>query len=108
MIFFETAGQARAFLLLTYAGFAAAVLYDAAGLLRRASPAWLRPVWDILWCLITGLCCALALALGGQSEARLYALLGLTCGAGVYALGARAALLALRRGISRIVKRRGE
>ena len=97
MIFFETAGQARAFLLLGYAGFLSALLYDGAALLRRASPPFLGPVWDVLWCLLTGLCCALALALGNQSAARLYALLGLLCGAGVYLLGVRAAFLALKR-----------
>ena len=38
MTFFETAGQARALLLLCYAGTAAAVLYDLAAAMRRRLP----------------------------------------------------------------------
>ena len=95
MIFFETAGQARCFLLLWGAGFFAAVLYDAFRFLRSRCRGWLGAVWDLLWCLCVCLCCALALGLGGEGAVRLYALLGLCCGAAVYCLGLRAACAAL-------------
>ena len=96
MIFFETAGQARCFLLLWGAGFFAAALYDGFRLLRAHGPRWLGAVWDFLWCVCVGACCALALGLGGEGTARLYALLGLCCGAAVYCLGPRAAWTAIK------------
>ncbi|MBR4429009.1 MAG: hypothetical protein IKS78_06600 [Clostridia bacterium] len=94
MTFFETAGQARCFLLLWGAGFLAAVLYDGFRFLRSRCPRWLGPVLDFIWglCLCAG--CALALAAGGERALRLYALLGLCCGAAVYCLGPRAACAA--------------
>ena len=101
MIFFETAGQSRIFLLLLYAGFGAGVLFDLMQAARRISPRWLRPVWDVLWCLMAGAACALALALGGEHVLRLYALLGLCCGAGVYSLGLRRAFLGIGKWIIR-------
>lgn len=106
MIFFETARQARVFLLLVYAGFLSALLYDAAAFVRRRSPRWLRPVWDVIWCLAAGLMCALALALGRESSARLYALLGLCCGAGIYTLGLRRAAKRLARCARRLFERK--
>ncbi len=96
MIFFETAGQARCFLLLLGACFLAAALYDGFRLLRARCVRWLGAVWDFLWCLCVGACCALALGLGGEGTARLYALLGLCCGAAVYCLGPRAAWTAMK------------
>ena len=101
MIFFETAGQSRVFLLLLYAGFGAALLYDLTRLLRRAGPRWAAPIWDVLWCLAVGAACALALAVGGEHRLRLYALLGLCCGAGVYCLGLGTVLRALGRRMKR-------
>ncbi|MBR5111489.1 MAG: hypothetical protein IK099_15020 [Clostridia bacterium] len=101
MIFFETAGQARTFLLLLYAGFGAGVLYDVLALPRRALPRFCQPGLDALWCLMTGAAAALVLAAGGESAFRLYSLLGLVCGAAVYWLGIRA----LIRGIVRFFKR---
>ncbi len=95
MIFFETAGQARCFLLLCGAGFFAAALYDGFRFLRSRCQGWLGAAWDLLWCLCVCLCCALALGLGGERAVRLYALLGLCCGAAVYCLGLRAACAAL-------------
>ena len=97
MTFFETAGQARCFLLLWGAGFLAAVLYDCFRFLRSRSPRWLGAVWDLLWCLCLCACCALALGLGGERALRLYALLGLSCGGAVYCLGPRAACAAVRK-----------
>ena len=97
MIFFETAGQARCFLLLWGAGFAAAALYDGFRFLRSCCRAWLGAVWDLLWCLCLSACCALALGLGGEGTARLYALLGLCCGASVYCFGPRAAWIAIKK-----------
>ncbi len=94
MIFFETAGQARCFLLLWGAGFFAAALYDGFRFPRLRGPRWLRPAWDVLWCLCLSACCALALGLGGEGAPRLYALLGLCCGAAVYCFGPRAACAA--------------
>ena len=90
MIFFETAAQASAFLLLLYAGFAAGLLYDLLGVPRRLLPPWAALPLDVLWCLAAGAACAAALALGGESRARLFALLGLASGAGIYCLGVRA------------------
>ena len=95
MTFFETAGQARCFLLLWGAGFAAALLYDGFRFLRSRCPRWLGAAWDFLWCLCLCACCALALAAGGEQKPRLYALLGLCCGAAVYCLGPRAACAAI-------------
>ena len=105
MIFFETAGQARLFLLLLGAGILCAVLYDAASLIRRKLPRALGTVTDGLWCLLTALLCGAALMLGGEATLRLYALLGLFCGAGVYCLGARRAVRFLLRRLRRILPR---
>lgn len=104
MSFFETAGQARGFLLLLYAGFGAAAAYDGFSLLRAFGPRWLRPLWDALWCLLAGACCALALALGGENRVRAYALLGLCCGAIIYCFGIRTVIQAAGR---RLKKGRG-
>ena len=92
MIFFETAGQARGFLLLLYAGFFSGALYDLLRLPRRRLPRPFRPLPDLAWALLTAAACALALAAGGETKARLYALLGLCCGGLIYCLGLRAAL----------------
>ena len=97
MIFFETAGQARGFLLLVCAGFLAGALYDLLGLVRRPLPRWAQPIPDVLWCGLTAAACLMALALGGERRVRLYALLGLCCGGGMYCLGVRALLRAVRR-----------
>ena len=101
MIFFETAAQTRIFLLLLYAGFGAAALYDAVRLARRHLPRWTWPPLDVLWCMLTAAACAAALAAGGESRARLYALLGLCCGGGIYCLGLRSLLLGLHRWIKK-------
>jgi len=97
MTFFETGGQARVFLLLLYAGFLSGALYDGARGLRKVLPRFLRFLPDAVWCLITATACALALAAGGEGRARLYAVLGLCCGAGIYCLGLRRAVLCLVR-----------
>ena len=102
MIFFETAGQARTFLLLLYAGFGAGLLYDLLALPRRFLPRFCSPALDALWCLLTGGGIALALALGGEQKVRLYAFFGLICGASVYALGLRR----LVRGVIRLIRRK--
>ena len=101
MIFFETAGQARTFLLLLYAGFGAGVLYDALSLPRRFLPRFCSLFLDALWCLLTGAGVALALAAGGEGQVRLYAFLGLACGGAVYGLGIRKVL----RGAARWLRR---
>ena len=97
MIFFETAGQARGFLLLLAAGLLAGAAYDLLGLAGRLLPRWARPLMDGLWCLLAAADCTLALALGGERRVRLYALLGLACGWLLYAWGVRAALRGLAR-----------
>lgn len=89
MTFFEASGQAAVFLMLLYAGAAAGVTYDLIAPLRRRVPGTLGAVLDGLWCLWTAALCFLALALGGEGAFRLYALLGLCCGAGIYTLGVR-------------------
>ena len=104
MIFFETAGQARTFLLLLYAGFGAGLLYDALALVCRRFPAWARAGADVVWCLLTACACAAALAAGGERAARLYALLGLCCGGLLYALGLRRLLQAFVGWIKRFRK----
>ena len=104
MIFFETAGQARTFLLLLYAGFGVGLLYDLLVLPRRRLPRWCSPALDALWCLLTGCAVALALAAGGEQKIRLYAFLGLVCGAALYGLGVRRLL----RGVVRLFKRKKE
>ena len=101
MIFFETAGQARTFLLLLYAGFGAGVLYDVLSLPRRFLPRFCAPLLDAVWCLLAGGAVALALAAGGERHVRLYAFLGLACGAAVYVLGIRKVI----RGVARWFKR---
>ena len=105
MIFFETSGQARGFLLLLAAGLAAGAGYDLIGLARRRVPRWAGALLDGLWCLLAAAACALALALSGEARLRLYALLGLACGGLLHALGLRALLRALggmlRRAFSR-------
>lgn len=101
MTFFETAGQARCFLLLLYAGFASGALYDILRLPRRGLPRWLGAALDVVWCLLTAAACALSLAVGGEGKARLYALLGLCCGAALYSLGIRAAVLGVAHGWKR-------
>ena len=95
MIFFETNRQARCFLLLWAAGFFAAALYDGFRLLRSRHGRCVGAVLDLIWCLCVCVFCALALAIGGEEKTRLYALLGLCCGAGVYCLGIRAACAAV-------------
>ena len=89
MTFFETAGQSAVFLLLLYAGAAAAILYDLIAFVRRRCPPAPAAALDILWCLMAGALCLSALILRGESRLRLYALLGLCCGAGIYCLGLR-------------------
>ncbi len=103
MIFFETAGQARGFLLLLCAGLISGALYDLIGLIRRRLPRWLQPLPDFFWCLLTAAACLLALALGGERRVRLYALLGLCCGGGIYCLGIRALL----QGFLRALRKKG-
>ena len=99
MIFFETAGQARGFLLLLCAGLISGALYDLTGLIRRRLPRFFRPLPDFLWCVLTAAACLTALALGGERRVRLYALLGLCCGGGVYCLGIRALILGIVRAL---------
>ena len=91
MTFFETAGQARVFLGLLYAGIAAGAAYDLMAPLRALCPRALRALPDLIWCLLAAAACALALAFGGEGQLRLYALLGLCCGGGIYCLGLRRA-----------------
>lgn len=95
MTFFETAGQAAIFLMLLYAGAAAGITYDLLSPLRRHAPRPLAILLDGVWCALTGALCFFALALGGESTLRLYALLGLCCGAGIYSLGVRTAVRAV-------------
>lgn len=105
MIFYETRGQAEAFLLLLYAGFASAMLYDVLRIPRKRLPKAAGALLDFLWCLTAGAACALALSRGGEGRARLYALLGLVCGAGVYCLGVRTLFLGLARRFKKSRKR---
>ena len=102
MIFSETSGQWRTFLLLLYAGFGAGVLYDVLSLPRRVLPHFCSPILDALWCLLAGIALALALAAGGERHVRLYAFLGLICGAGVYVLGIRNVIRGAARWFRRI------
>ena len=90
MSFFETAGQARAFLWLLYAGLGAGVCYDLLSPLRRRLPRLPAALADAAWALLTGALCALALFQGGADRLRLYALLGLGMGMGLYRLGIHA------------------
>ncbi len=102
MIFFETAGQARGFLLLLCAGLTAGALYDVMGLIRRGLPRWAQAPLDLIWCALAAAACLLALALGGEKRVRLYALLGLCCGGGIYCLGIRALIRWLAKGWRRL------
>ena len=70
-------------------------------LLRRRIPraAWVIP--DFLWALLTAGACGAALILGGEGTARLYALLGLLGGGGLYCLGLRALIKALRSALAK-------
>lgn len=89
MTFHETALQGRTLLLMLYAGMLSGFLLDAAGLLRRALPAPLRFLPDVMWCVLTAGLCFFALLLGMESAVRLYAPLGLLLGGALYALGPR-------------------
>ena len=102
MTFFETAGQAAIFLMLLYAGAAAGITYDLLSPLRRRAPRPLAMLLDGIWCVLTAALCFFALALGGEGKLRLYALLGLCCGAGIYSLGVRTVV----RGITSLFKKR--
>ena len=97
MIFFETTGQGKTFLLLLYAGFGAGLLYDLLMLPRRFLPRFCWPVLDALWCFATGAAVAAALALGGEHRVRLYAFLGLIGGAAIYAFGIRSLICGIVR-----------
>lgn len=88
MTFFETAGQARVFLLLLYGGWIVGAAYDGLSPVRRRWPV-LTPAVDAIWCLLAGAACGCALALGGEGAPRLYAMLGLCCGGAIYCLGIR-------------------
>lgn len=102
MTFFETSGQAAIFLMLLYAGAASAITYDLIAPARRRAARPLALALDAVWCVMTAGLCFFALALGGEGKLRLYALLGLCCGAGIYALGVRG----LIRGAARLWKMR--
>ena len=104
MTFFESAGQPTAFLLLLAAGFSTAVLYDGLRLMRRRTPRWMQAALDAAWCLAAAVSCLTALAVSGERQLRLYALLGLACGAGLYCLGLRMLLRAAWRGLRRLKK----
>lgn len=104
MTFFESADQPAAFLLLLAAGFGTAALYDGLGLLRRRAPRWFQALLDAVWCAAAAIGCLMALAVSGERQLRLYALLGLACGAGIYCLGLRALLGAAWRGMRRLKK----
>lgn len=106
MTFFETAGQSGVFLLLLYAGAAAGVLYDAISPARRRCPRPLAVILDGSWCLLAAALCALALAAGGENQLRLYALLGMVCGAGIYCLGVRRLILGAVRLLRRFTQRK--
>lgn len=99
MTFFETANQAFAFLLLLYAGMAGGVLYDLFAILRHRMPGAAGALTDIIWCLLMAALCGLCLAIGGEGRVRLFALLGLCCGGGIYCLGVRATINAVVRRI---------
>ena len=88
MIFFETSIQARVFLLLIWGGMGTALVYDLLSPLRKRSRGGMAAA-DLLFCLLAGALCFFALALGGENRLRLYALLGLFFGAGIYRLGVR-------------------
>ena len=89
MIFFETAHQARVFLLLLLAGMASGLLYDVFSLVRKRITGVFAALQDILYVFLVGAMCFAALFTGGEKELRLYAILGIFCGAGVYSLGVR-------------------
>lgn len=97
MIFFETAGQGKTFLLLLYAGFGAGLLYDLLMLPRRFLPCFCGLILDAFWCVATGAVIAVALAAGGEHRVRLYAFLGLIGGAAVYAFGIRSLICGIVR-----------
>ena len=104
MTFFEASGQPTAFVLLLAAGFFTGLVYDLLAPLRRGRLA--RFVSDALWCLIAAAACLTALAARGENQVRLYALLGLVCGGGIYCLGLRRALKWASRLCRRIFGRR--
>lgn len=104
MTFFETSGQPTAFLLLLAAGFLSGLAYDALTPFRRAP--WARTATDFLWSLTASAACMLALTMSGENQIRLYALLGLACGGGLYYLGLRRALAAAARVLRRTREKR--
>lgn len=108
MTFFETAGQGSAFLLLLCLGAAAGALCDGAAWLGRRCPRPLRYLLDGLCGLVFAALCFLALAMRQENRLRLYALLGMLCGAGLYALGVRRLILGVRRLIRQLVSSRQE
>ena len=105
MTFFEATIQSGVFLLLLYAGAAAGILYDLLSFFRRRLPRLLSPLPDLLWCLLCAGLCVCALAWGGEGSLRLYALLGMACGAGIYILGLRRAAAWLLKWVKRLLHR---
>ena len=93
MIFFETAHQARVFLLLLAMGMVAGALYDGFALFRRKKSVLLTALVDLIYFLLVGGLCFYALFLGGEKALRFYALLGIFCGAGIYCLGIRSIVI---------------
>ena len=80
---------------------AAGALYDLFAFFRRKTGKALGIFLDIAYFLcVSGLCFA-ALALGGEKSLRFYALLGIFCGAGIYSLGIRRAVIGIARVFSR-------
>ena len=89
-MFFETRDQALIFLALLYAGAVSAVLYDLLGLVRRRAGKLMTALLDVFFFVSMAVLCAPLLAASGQDGLRMYALLGVVCGALLYSLGLRA------------------
>lgn len=85
--FFETNDQSWVFLSMVYLGLILGLLYDVLGVFRKSG----KKVWiiaaDILFFLLAALGASFALIQSGQENIRIYALLGLVCGAMIYLLG---------------------
>ena len=81
-LFFETAGQAHCFLMMTPVGFALALLLDV-----NAVSGFLRPLADLAAFVLAGAAWLMVVTAVGESGLRLYQFLGLAAGAVLYLSG---------------------
>lgn len=104
---FSTIGQGSVFLWMLLAGMIIGLLYDFFRLLRcllRAG-AVLTLLLDVLWGACAGAVLAAMLVIANRGQMRLYVLLAVLSGAGLYWAAASRPALLLANGLRRLVKK---